>query len=110
MRNDYLIDREEQRRYTFTGIKGTGEQDFSVQEGMGQISDRTREHLGVTDIGIIAMRRMLLSSAAGIREGAEPPSASNAEAYRVRPGQTMIPADANWASHENLQEAIAATY
>jgi phenylpropionate dioxygenase-like ring-hydroxylating dioxygenase large terminal subunit len=110
MRNDYLIDREEQRHLTFTGIKGTGEQDFSVQEGMGQISDRTREHLGITDIGIIAMRRMLLNSAAAIREGSEPRSARSAEAYRVRPGQTMIPNDADWASHENLKEAIAATY
>ena len=46
----YLIDREEQRKYSFTGI---GEQDFSVQEGMGSICDRTEEHLGVTDVGII---------------------------------------------------------
>ena len=110
MRNDYLIDRHEQRHLTFTGIKGTGEQDFSVQEGMGQISDRTREHLGITDIGVIAMRRMLLHSATAIREGAEPATARNAEAYRVRPGQTMIPSDADWTTHENLKEAIAATY
>ena len=110
MRNDYLIDRDEQRNYTFTGIKGTGEQDFSVQEGMGQVSDRTREHLGVTDIGIIAMRRMLLRSAEALAEGVEPPSATAAEAYRVRPGETMIPSDADWSSHDNLKKAIAATY
>ena len=110
VRNDYLIDREEQRHFTFTGIKGTGEQDFSVQEGMGKISDRTREHLGVTDIGIIAMRRMLLRNAAALDDGVEPPTAANADAYRVRPGETMIPSDADWASHDNLKKAIAATF
>ncbi len=109
-RNDYLIDREEQRHYTFTGIKGTGEQDFSVQEGMGEISDRTREHLGVTDIGIIAMRRMLLRSAAALGNGVEPPSASNSDAYCVRPGETMIPNDADWSTHDNLKKAIAAAF
>ena len=52
-----------QRTLTFTGIKGTGEQDFSVQEGMGIIVDRSQEHLGTTDIGIIAMRRRLRKDA-----------------------------------------------
>ena len=109
-RNDYLIDRDEQRNFTFTGIKGTGEQDFSVQEGMGVISDRTREHLGVTDIGIIAQRKMLLRSAAQLLEGAEPPSAHNAEAYCVRPGETMLPTGADWVEHEKTKEVMAASW
>ena len=108
--NDYLIDRDEQRRFTFTGIKGTGEQDFSVQEGMGLISDRTREHLGVTDIGIIAQRKMLLRSAAQLAAGVEPPSAHNAEAYRVRPGETMLPTGVDWVGHEKTKEALAASW
>jgi phthalate 4,5-dioxygenase oxygenase subunit len=109
-RNDYLIDRDEQRTLTYTGIKGTGEQDFSVQEGMGEISDRTREHLGVTDIGIIAQRKMLLRSASQLLEGAEPSSAHNAEAYRVRPGDTMLPTGADWAAHEKTKAAMEATW
>ena len=109
-RNDYLIDREEQRTLTFTGIKGTGEQDFSVQEGMGEISDRTREHLGVTDIGIIAQRKMLLRSASQILEGAEPPSAHNPEAYRIRPGDTMLPPGVDWVAHEKTKAAMTATW
>jgi phenylpropionate dioxygenase-like ring-hydroxylating dioxygenase large terminal subunit len=108
--NDYLLDRYEQLTYTFTGIKGTGEQDFSVQEGMGPISDRTTEHLGVTDIGIIAQRKMLLRSAAQLKEGIEPPSAHNAEAYRVRPGDTMLPAGADWVAHENTKAAMTASW
>jgi phthalate 4,5-dioxygenase oxygenase subunit len=59
--NDYLIDRQLQRsRKSFTGIFGSGPQDAAVQEGMGPIYDRSREHLGASDAGIIATRRHLL--------------------------------------------------
>jgi phthalate 4,5-dioxygenase len=59
--NDYHIDREVQRsRRSFTGIFGSGPQDAAVQEGMGPIYDRAREHLGASDAGVIATRRHLL--------------------------------------------------
>jgi nitrite reductase/ring-hydroxylating ferredoxin subunit len=59
--NDYLIDRQLQRsRKSFTGIFGSGPQDAAVQESMGPICDRRREHLGASDAGVIAMRRHLL--------------------------------------------------
>jgi hypothetical protein len=59
--NDYLIDREVQRsRRSFTGIFGSGPQDSAVQEGMGPIYDRSQEHLGASDAGVIAARRHLL--------------------------------------------------
>ena len=78
---------------------------------MGQISDRTREHLGVTDIGIIAMRRMLLQLGRG-HHGKAPsrPRPAMPRPTASVPGQTMIPSDADWTTHENLREAIAATY
>jgi hypothetical protein len=61
--NDYLIDRELQRsRKSFTGIFGSGPQDAAVQEGMGPIYDRTQEHLGASDAGVIAARRHLLKA------------------------------------------------
>jgi len=61
--NDYLIDRELQRsRRSFTGIFGSGPQDAAVQEGMGPIYDRTQEHLGASDAGVIATRRHLLKA------------------------------------------------
>ncbi len=60
-RNDYLIDRALQRSgASFTGIKGVGIQDSAMQESMGAIQDRTQEHLGTSDILIIALRRYLL--------------------------------------------------
>ena len=37
-------------------------------EGMGPIQDRTREHLGKTDAGIIRYRRMLRAAMEGLAE------------------------------------------
>jgi phthalate 4,5-dioxygenase oxygenase subunit len=107
--NDYLIDREEQRTLTFTGIKGTGEQDFSVQEGMGTVVDRSRERLGVTDIGIIAMRRRLLKESSELLEGTEPYSASHGDVYRVRAGDVLLPADASWDEDAEVKKVLTAT-
>lgn len=107
-RNDYQVDREMQRLETYTGIKDFGAQDYSAQEGMGPISERFKEHLGTTDIGIIAMRRRLLKSATELAEGSEPSEPMNGEAYRVRPGDTLIPHDArDWATHAATKEALA---
>ena len=55
------IDREAQQRgESFTGIRGIREQDLAVQEDQrGPISDRSREHLGTADLGVIATRRRL---------------------------------------------------
>lgn len=108
--NDYLIDREVQRTLTFTGIKGVGEQDFSVQEGMGGVVDRTREHLGTSDIGIIAMRRRLSKAAADLQEGAAPYAALHGNVYRVRPAETVLPSDTKWDEDERLKEAMTAKW
>ena len=110
MSNDYLIDRVEQKNFTFTGIKGIGEQDFSVQEGMGPVVDRTKEHLGVTDIGIIAMRQRLLKEETALQEGAEPYSAAHGDVYRVHAGDTLLPAEADWETDERTKEALAAVW
>ena len=110
MSNDYLIDRESQKTLTFTGIKGIGEQDFSVQEGMGAVVDRTREHLGSSDIGIVAMRRRLLKAAADLQEGVAPYAALHGDVYRIRSAELVLPADAPWDENENLKAAMTATW
>ena len=108
--NDYLIDREAQRTLTYTGIKGTGEQDFSVQEGMGAVVDRTREHLGTSDIGIIAMRRRLMKFAADLQEGVAPYAAAHGDVYHVRPADVVLPAGAKWDEDERLKKAMTASW
>jgi len=84
--NDYLIDRVEQKHRTFTGIKGVSEQDAAVQDSQGFIADRTREHLGPTDLGIVHFRRLMLQAAKDLATGKEPAHAAAPEAYNVRSG------------------------
>ena len=76
--NDYLIDRDEQKHRTYTGIKGVSEQDACIQDSQGFIADRTREHLGPTDIGIVRFRRLILDAAKALAKGKEPRAASKA--------------------------------
>jgi len=109
--NNYLIDREEQRRFSFTGIAGIGEQDFAVQEGMGTIVDRRRERLGVTDGGIVQMRRRLLKAVDDLQEGVEPSEASHGSVYHVHAGDALLPAQVtNWAEQPNTKQALAARW
>jgi phthalate 4,5-dioxygenase oxygenase subunit len=109
--NNYLIDRELQRTYSFTGIAGIGEQDFAVQEGMGVIVDRRRERLGVSDGGITQMRRRLLKAADDLEEGVEPREATHGSVYRVHAGDTMLPVDVRtWAEDPKAKAALAAKW
>jgi nitrite reductase/ring-hydroxylating ferredoxin subunit len=96
--NDYLIDREAQRAgLSFSGVDGIGMQDASLQESMGPIADRTREHLVSTDNGIIMTRRALLAAARANREG-KPIPALAAEAQRVRSCAIELPRDVAFAA------------
>jgi phthalate 4,5-dioxygenase oxygenase subunit len=75
---------------------------------MGTISDRTHEHLGITDIGIIRMRQMLLREARNLREGTFPISAQRGKAYYVRAGDLLLPRDAQWNDNPRTAEALSA--
>jgi len=105
-RNDYLIDRNEQKKLTFTGIAGTGEQDFSVQEGMGPITPRPNEHLGTTDVGIIKMRRRLLGEMTALQDGTEPYSASHAEVYDIRATDVLLDRDASFIDDPKVKDLM----
>lgn len=74
-RNHYLQDRERQRTASFSGILGVSvaEQDSCATESMGRVFDRTKEHLGVGDKTVIAVRRFLLKAIRAVEEGKEPP-------------------------------------
>jgi 5,5'-dehydrodivanillate O-demethylase len=47
-------------------------QDFVAWMGQGRIADRTREHLGESDRGVILLRRRMLEEAAVVARGGEP--------------------------------------
>src|SRR5262249_14596817 len=70
--NHYLIDRQQQKQATMTGIHGFAAQDQALQESMGPLVDRTRERLGTSDTAIIAARRLLLQEIAALEQGQEP--------------------------------------
>jgi phthalate 4,5-dioxygenase oxygenase subunit len=103
--NDYLFDREIQRRSrlnegagpSYSGIPSVRHQDRAITSSMGTIYNRSREHLGQTDAGIIRTRRRLLEAAKSLAEkGTTPPGVKNPEFYRVRTGEIFLPEGANW--------------
>jgi len=56
----FEVDRDAQRSgKSLSGVEGIAMQDASIQESMGPIQDRTREHLGQSDKAIIQYRRLL---------------------------------------------------
>jgi phthalate 4,5-dioxygenase oxygenase subunit len=61
--NNYGFDAREQRTETYTGMgHDINVHDQWAVESQGSIQDRTREHLGKSDIGIIKYRRMLMQA------------------------------------------------
>jgi phthalate 4,5-dioxygenase len=71
-RNNYMLDRQVQKAESFTGIDGINTQDRAIQEGMGAIVDRSREHLGPADRAIIQARRLLLEAVKTVADGGTP--------------------------------------
>ncbi len=89
--NDWLIDREEQKHRSFTGVRGIAEQDALAQESQGVIVDRTREHLTPTDLGVVHFRHLMLSEIQSLRKGKEPAAARRPTSYRLRSGGAVLP-------------------
>lgn len=84
--NDYLIDRNDQKHRTYTGVRGVAEQDAMIQESQGPIVDRTRENLTATDAGVVKFRRMVISGAKALAEGREPDAPARHKSYCLRSG------------------------
>ena len=100
-RNDYLIDRAAQKaRKTFSGVFDVGTQDAAVQESMGLIQDRAREHLVSPDNNIIMTRSRLMDAAKAVERGIAPPGVVPAE-QRARAISMVTPRESS------LLEAIA---
>jgi len=96
--NDYLIDRERQRNENFTGMRGIREEDIAVQEDQhgGPIADRTKEHLGTSDTGVIALRRRLLKAVRDLQVGQEPSEPRCGCSYRVHPTANLVHRDVSF--------------
>jgi nitrite reductase/ring-hydroxylating ferredoxin subunit len=89
------INRRTQRSETFTGIEGINTQDHAVQESMGPISNRSREHLGPSDKTIIALRQVLLRAVRTVEDGGDPPGLAPLRPT-LRGIEKILPAGADW--------------
>jgi phenylpropionate dioxygenase-like ring-hydroxylating dioxygenase large terminal subunit len=96
--NDYGIDREIQRRDSFTGIEGIHTQDTAVTESMGAITDHAGEHLTLSDLMIVRTRRLMLRAASALAEsGTVPPGVDDPEVYLgARSGDFVASAALDW--------------
>lgn len=104
--NNYLLDRQVQKTESFTGIEGVNTQDRAVQESMGRIVDRSREHLGPADKAIIQARRLLAQAVKTVEQGGTP-RGINPTYYTLRAAEGVVPRDANW--REILAREVAMT-
>ena len=104
--NDYLIDREVQRRgESYSGVVGIAMQDASLQESMGPIVDRTKENLVSTDNGIIMARHRLMRAAKALADKGVTPPGVDLSHQRVRSASVILPPDQPFedAAHDALK-------
>ena len=77
-----------------TGHLARGDQDRAAQESQGIICDRSIEHLGVSDRGVILLRKMYKDSLAAIAEGQDPVGIirdpGKNQIVEIKPGEFLI--------------------
>jgi hypothetical protein len=107
--NDFLIDREKQKTFSYTGILGINHQDMAVTESMGSIYDRGHEHLGTTDRAIIRMRRILIDAARNLAKGIEPPTADTSlPLENIRSAERIILPTEDWRKLGTQEDPLIA--
>ncbi len=112
--NRYLQSREEMMTETYIGMgKVFVVHDTWATEGEGQIYDRTSEHLGYTDRGIITMRRMMLQAIKDVEEGRDPKNVIRDvelnEYGDLLARDDVLPADMPWQYHWKARGAARST-
>jgi len=95
--NDFGLDWELMKNKLFFGIEQFGTQDSAIQETMGRVFDRSREHLGSADTGVIRFRRSVIAAATALRDnGTTPPGVDTPEDYWARSASLVLPRTADW--------------
>ena len=74
--------------------------DAFATETQGRIQDRTQEHLGYSDKGIAASRKVMLSAVKSVADGSEPPHVIRSENDNSFPDlavmSQVVPAGTDW--------------
>jgi len=90
-RNEYGYSVEEQLTQTYTGMgMDINVHDQWACESMGPIQNRSREHLGSTDRGIVMFRRALVRAIEAAQAGEPVPARPDAEEARTLTGPPSI--------------------
>ena len=93
--NDYMVDRQLQKTKNYTGIVGVNTQDFALQEGMGPVTDRTKEFLGTSDKAVVAMRRLMMEAIDVAAKGGSPRGIDPETHRNARPFDCIVPVGAD---------------
>ncbi len=100
--NNYGQDRELMTRRdetnAFSGMdNGVQTQDLAMIESMGAIEDRSKEHLGASDLAIIAWRQRLVDAVNAFRENGNLMAIDPPLDYRsVRAVSALVPKGSDW--------------
>jgi hypothetical protein len=110
--NRYLQDRGEMRTLTFSGLgRNFAAQDMCAVQGAGPIQDRTQEHLGYSDRGLVSVRRSLLRAIRDLQDGTEPANVVRSAAANdfrdLVAKDGMIPATDDWRGYYTSSPATA---
>jgi phthalate 4,5-dioxygenase oxygenase subunit len=97
--NDWMQDRKAMQAGTsMSGIRGVQMEDAVVQESMGPIYDRRKEHLGVSDMAVVRMRRLMLQSVHDFVESGKTPLGLGVpvDYKKLRAEEALVPLDTPW--------------
>jgi len=107
--NWYEQDRAMMKTENLSGIRGILTQDHAVSETQGPILDRTKEHLGRSDVAVVAWRRLMLRAARALAKGEAPAAASAAIDWDKVTSETFVfPKTTTWKEELPLPETLRA--
>jgi phthalate 4,5-dioxygenase oxygenase subunit len=107
--NDYLVDRNKQRFYNFTGMDPYPVQDFAMVENQrGPVAARWRETAVSSDKYILQVRKRLLSAARALQAGVEPAEPWRPEAYKGIRNFKVVPPEEQASLHVLGPSPVAA--
>ena len=96
--NRYLQDRESMKTGSFCGLGSNFlPHDTCATEGPGPIQARTQEHLGYTDKGIFAARKVLIRAIHEVEAGSQAPRPTRDDL--VARSDVLLPASVDWHSY-----------
>jgi phthalate 4,5-dioxygenase len=107
--NWYQQDRQLMKSGLMSGIRGIVTQDHAVSESQGRILDRSQEHLGSSDVAVVAWRRLMLRTARALAEkGERPETLTKAMRWQdIKAATLIIPEERSWKEEMPLVDLVA---